>query len=110
MRLRGNKNWEYAKLTKDAKQHGGPAGLVDSIEANARKDGREEMYPAVAAAGVLCFGIGYLAKFLKDRYDKKRVERNQKLKAEKQELIKELQAQDRIEFEDISKGDQYGEL
>ena len=63
--------WDYAELSKTAKEAGGPEKLMDTVESTARAEGRSEMAPwigltAIAASGIT-YGITKLVRYFKEK-------------------------------------------
>ena len=59
-------NWNYAKLSKEAKNAGGPEKFVETIELSPRQQGSEDMLPVVTIA----FVSGSFLHLLLQKYGK----------------------------------------
>lgn len=83
-------SWNYAELSKAAKEAGGPEALMDILV----KSGREQMVPWMAGIAVVGIGAGIgISKgisYLKNR----RKASEQKVEDAKQELIKGIKEYD----------------
>ena len=86
--------WDYAELSKAAKEAGGPEKLMELLVESGRDAGRKEMLPKVGIAAGLgalgCVGIIKLVKFLK----KKKKISTEAVEAAKAELIKGIEEYD----------------
>lgn len=58
------RNWDYARLAKAAKKHGGPNAFIRSIKENSYADGRKKQFiidgvigGIIAMVAALLFGI-----------------------------------------------------
>ena len=84
--------WDYAELSKAAKEAGGPEKLMDLLIESGKDAGHKEMLPVVAIAlgiGALGYaGINKLVKFFKKKISPEAVE------AAKAELIKGIEEYD----------------
>ena len=61
----GKRDWNYAWLSRLAKQHGGPEQLIDNLV----KSGRVQMIPLVVGAFIAGSSVPKLLKYLKTKYD-----------------------------------------
>lgn len=86
--------WDYAELSKAAKEAGGPEKLMDLLIESGKDAGHKEMLPVVAIAlgiGSLGYaGINKLVKFFK----KKKKISPEAVEAAKAELIKGIEEYD----------------
>lgn len=86
--------WDYANLSSQAKQAGGPEQLVESLIDSGRCEGRAEMvpwlviFPAVASA--LTWGVPKLINKVKNSQAEKKV----LIESEKAELIQGIKDYD----------------
>jgi len=87
------KDWDYAELVKDAKNHGGPEEYIESIKENAFEEGRESRNKEVLGVFIGGAGAASAIAFLwskwKNRKERRRREREEAQKAEK-ELVQML--------------------
>lgn len=102
--------WNYAELSKAAKEAGGPEKLMDLLVESGKVAGRKEMLPVVGIAigiGTLGYaGISKLVKFFR----KKEEISPEVVEAAKQELIQGIKDYDEAYPEDSDKGiDKEGE-
>lgn len=91
------KNWDYANLSKLAKNAGGPEKYVNDIEKNAwslgRKEGQESMLPLLIFVTVVYGGIE-LARWIKKHVKEKRLSQIE-LERAKAELIQGIKDYDK---------------
>lgn len=87
--------WDYAELSKTAKDFGGPEKFVEFIENSSRQKGREDMLPwiGVTALGtsLLTLGVIKIRSIIKARKNKND-EQIETIKEELIEGIKEYEA------------------
>lgn len=86
--------WNYAELSRAAKEAGGPEAFVDTLAEVSREQGRLEMTPwlGVAFAGGVgvVFGISKLIKWFKTKQD----ESQEKVDKAKTQLASEIEKYD----------------
>lgn len=82
--------WDYAELSKKAKEMGGPEMLVEKVFTDGKAAGKVEMYPVVA--GALALGVGATA-IINHFVNKARKTKEEAAKA-KQELIQGIKDYD----------------
>lgn len=81
--------WDYAELSKAAKEVGGPQKLVDFIFESGKNEGRKEMIPVIIVTALAAYGIPKLiAHFKKNKASPEEVE------VAKAELIKGIEEYD----------------
>ena len=82
--------WDYAELSKTAKERGGPEALTDSLI----QSGRNQMVPWMAGIGIIGIGAGVgiikMIDFIKER----RKTLDQSVEVVKQELIQGINEYD----------------
>lgn len=91
-------SWDYAELSKLAKEAGGPERFVEALSEASKAEGRAEMEPWIVAAlaggtglGVgLCIGVTKAINYFK----KKRKESRDAVEAAKEKLISEIKEYD----------------
>ncbi len=93
--------WDYAELSKAAKEAGGPEKLMELITEAGKQEGRSEMMPVVGIA----FGIGALAtlsisKLIK--FFKRRKISPEEVEAAKAEIIQGIKDYDATHSEELS--------
>ena len=100
--------WDYAELSRAAKEAGGPEKLMDLLIGSGKDAGNKEMLPIVGIAlgiGALGYaGISKLVKFFK----KKKEITPETVEAAKAELIKGIEEYD-ANHPDESKDEESGE-
>ncbi|MCM1171380.1 MAG: hypothetical protein NC393_04545 [Clostridium sp.] len=91
-------SWNYAELSKTAKQVGGPEKLVDSLIESGKNSGRKEMYPiigvAAIGASVLTVGIEKAIDYFKKKNKKKKEVSSAEVEDAKKELINGIREYD----------------
>ena len=91
--------WDYAELSKAAKEAGGPEKLMDLLIESGKNTGHKEMLPVVGIAlgiGALGYaGISKLVKFFKEKKDIS----PEAVEAAKAELIKGIEEYDAAQSE-----------
>ncbi len=60
-------SWDYAQMSKAAKQSGGPEKWIGTIKAASRSQGHRDMFPIVALAMGVGTAIGGIAVMLGGR-------------------------------------------
>lgn len=92
--------WDYAELSKAAKEAGGPEKLTELITEAGKQEGRSEMMPVVGVAlgvGVLStLGISELVKFFK----RKKIS-PEEVEANKAEIIQGIKDYDATHPEEL---------
>ena len=83
-------SWNYAELSKAAKEAGGPEALMDVLVDSGRKSGRKDMAPLVLIA--LAAGAGIMKAI--DYFTEKKKESTKKVEAAKEELIQGIKDYD----------------
>ena len=87
-------DWNYAELSKSAKDAGGPEKFVELLEQSSRQQGRKEMLPwiAVISLGASLFTVGLMKinNDLKTRKESKKKE----IKKIETKLIEEIEEYD----------------
>ena len=81
------KDWNYAQLSRSAKQMGGPEKMVETITSNARTNGRMDMLPWIGLAMVVGYGAKLIVEKVKGRIERRKEEAR---KAE-EELIQAME-------------------
>lgn len=100
-----SKEWDYSKLSKLAKENGGPEHLVDMLISS----GKKGMIPWIAIA--FGFGIGVtLAAQKVYRYFKDKKKSNKELEMAKQELIQGIKEYDKSQLTSEEEPDANGTL
>ena len=79
--------WDYAELSKIAKQNGGPEKLVEKLVTASRKSGRRDMYPVVALVGVAGSAVTLGVVAIVKHFKKKRQVSETELEKAKKELV-----------------------
>ena len=87
-------NWNYALLSKMAKEAGGPELFVKALRKTAEAAGRSQMMPAVAAAAALGTTLGIGIKSLFDYFRDKRKESVEAVDKAEAELIQAIKDYD----------------
>ena len=87
--------WNYAELSKMAKEAGGPEQLVDSLVSSSKASGRREMLPWIFFAAFLGGGAVWTSEKIKSLYAKSR-EHRQVIDDTRQQLIREMEAKTKI--------------
>ena len=86
--------WDYAELSKTAKDFGGPEKFVEFIENSSRQKGREEMLPwiGVTALGtsLMTLGVIKIRSIIKARKNKN----DEQIEIIKEELIEGIKEYD----------------
>lgn len=93
-------SWDYAELSKAAKEVGGPEKLMDLLIEAGKNSGHKEMLPVVGIAiGVGALGYAGISKLVK--FFKKNEEISpEKVEVAKAELIKGIQEYDAAHTEE----------
>lgn len=94
-------SWDYAELSKLAKENGGPEALVDSLISAGKEEGYSEgqssMVPVILGVGGLCLaaGVGLPALIKKlARFFNSKKNQPEELEAAKEELIQGIKEYD----------------
>lgn len=66
------KEWNYAKLTSDAKQMGGPEKMIATIKSDARSDGRMDMVPWIGVAMAVGYGANWIVRKVRERIQRRK--------------------------------------
>jgi len=103
--------WDYAKLSKAAKEAGGPEKLMDLLVESGRQKGHKEMAPIIIGAITLALFVGGGATSLINNFKKKRISK-QGVESAKKELIQGIKTYDNTHFQsgiqdDTSKEEKY---
>lgn len=86
--------WDYAELSKAAKEAGGPEKLMDLLVETGKNAGHKEMLPLVdIAVGIGALGYAGISKLVKF-FKKKEEISPEAVEAAKKELIKGIQEYD----------------
>lgn len=92
--------WDYAELSKAAKEVGGPAKLMDLLIEFGKDTGHKEMLPVVGIAlGVGALGYAGISKLVKFFKKKKKIS-PEAVEAAKAELIKGIEEYNAVHPED----------
>lgn len=86
--------WDYAELSKAAKEAGGPEKLLDTIESIAKAEGKSEMAPWIWIAALAASGITLGITKLIDHFKKKKAISQDALDKAKKELIQGIKDYD----------------
>lgn len=94
------KKWNYAELSKAAKEAGGPEAYIDFLEKVNRQKGRGEMLPwiVVSALGASLVTVG-TAKIINIIKSRKQLKENE-IDAVKSELIEKINKYDSKHIEE----------
>ena len=92
--------WDYAELSKMAKDNGGPEELLKKIEENARSDGQASMIPWVVIAAVVSPFVVYGVKKLDGYIKEKRAITQANIDEAKAELVHGINDYDNAHSED----------
>lgn len=104
--------WDYADLSKAAKEAGGPEKLMELLIESGKETGRSEMIPVVIIAVFITMGAAYvgdrLVKFRKKKISQKEVE------SAKSELVRGIMDYDathtvKVENDTIEEGQENNE-
>lgn len=88
--------WNYAELSKAAKEAGGPEKLMDLLIESGKDSGHKEMLPVVVIAlGIGAFGYAGISKLVKFFKKKKEIS-PEAVEAAKAELIKGIEEYDAV--------------
>lgn len=86
--------WNYAELSKAAKEAGGPEKLMDLLIESGKDTGHKEMLPVVGIAlGIGALGYAGISKLVKFFKKKKKIS-PEAVEAAKAELIKGIEEYD----------------
>lgn len=86
--------WDYAKLSKDAKELGGPEKLLETIKKSAELKGKQSMAPWLFVMFVLGGGALYGCKKFCDFFKNKKFQTQAKIDAVNAEIIKGIKDYD----------------
>lgn len=96
--------WAYSELSKKAKEHGGPEGLVKDIKEEAYQEGRESRDSDVIMAGVMgglivtsILSAGAWVRGRIQQRKEERIKQAQKAKEAEVKLIEELEKETKEE-------------
>lgn len=94
-------SWDYADMSKDASEHGGPKQYINSIFESGREYEHEAEKPEKLLVGLVSFGIGSLFTFAISKavtkWNKKKEDILQKADAQKCKLMEAVDEQKEIE-------------
>lgn len=94
-------SWDYADMSKDASEHGGPEQYLNSIFESGRKYERETEKPEKLIIGAIFLGAGSLITLAIStaisKWSRKKEVIMQKANAQKHEIIEAIVEQDKIE-------------
>ena len=79
--------WEYAEMSKVAKELGGPAKLADALEQVGRDQERAIWIPRTCAASVIMLGVGMIIPHIQSRYYRRWIEAEERRARARSELI-----------------------
>lgn len=100
--------WDYAELSKTAKDFGGPEKFVEFIENSSRQKGREEMLPWIGVtalgASLLTLGVIKIRSIIKVRKNNN----NEQIEIIKEELIEVIKEHD-AKYQELEIGDEVSE-
>lgn len=86
--------WDYAELSKAAKEAGGPEKLMDTLIESGKDSGHKEMLPVVAIAlGIGALGYAGISKLVKYFKKKKKIS-PEAVEEAKAELIRGIEEYD----------------
>lgn len=89
-------SWNYAELSKLAKDAGGPEKLLETIELSSVSKGRKQMIPFIGLAAVGGSAIAFLISKIVNHH-KESMQRDQvKIEQAKQEIITGIEEYDSI--------------
>lgn len=86
--------WDYAELSKAAKEAGGPEKLLNTLEKVAASKGKQSMTPWLLVAFLLGTGATYGCKKLYNFFKKKKSKTQAEIDATKAEIIKGIKDYD----------------
>ena len=87
-------SWDYAEMSKQASEAGGPQAFVDKIEEGGRQKGRDEMKPVVIITGFFSFVGGVVISKIYHHFKGKRVAIQTESENAKAEIIKGIEDYD----------------
>lgn len=83
--------WNYAELSKAAKEAGGPETFVDALAEASREQGRLEMAPWLVAAAAGGAGTVFIIKKLKKWFKSKQDKSEEKVIEAKSQLVLKIE-------------------
>jgi hypothetical protein len=93
------KLWDYAELSKLAKQKGGPEELVSTLVQLGIGMGKRKMIPYIVIVLIVGVGLGYAAGRLKEQRSKKKAISESELNSAKSEIINGIKNYDTLNSE-----------
>lgn len=86
--------WDYANLSKLAKENGGPEKLVESIFDSGKQAGKKESLPLIAVAAIGGFIVYAVGEKIIAKFKKKAELSEESMVAAKEELIQGIKDYD----------------
>ena len=86
-----NMAWDYAELSKAAKENGGPAKFIDKIIEASKSKGRKEMSPWLGVAAVGGAGLFWCGSKLVEYFRRRGEESQKDLENARAELIAKIE-------------------
>lgn len=93
-------SWDYAELSKAAKEAGGPEQFVDGLADVSKAEGRAEMKLLIGYAIGFGIGVGIGISRLTSYIKMKRAEAQAVVEAAKEKLVKEIEEYDAVHSDD----------
>lgn len=83
--------WDYAEMSSQAKQAGGPEQYAVQIFKTGKEEGREEMMLLIPIALAIGSGLTYIGTKLTSHFKQKRAERKETLETATHKFAEEMQ-------------------